>query len=342
MNASSPLVSIISPTYNHGKYIADCIRSVQNQTYSNWEMIIINDGSTDNTSEIAAAFQLKDPRIKLFNQSNVGIFRLHETYNFGLEKSSGKYIAILEGDDLWEPEKLERQVTPLENNNSVVLAWGKVESVKDDLSEVYAEHPSCDPVEVPLYFNSPVGSILNLFYRMKGISALTLLIRKECLIKTGGFLQPFNLPLVDFPTLLELSTMGEFHFDETILGKWRIYSRQTTKTYPVEIQIGCYNLIKHHLSKLPISIRKNVQISSVEIDHYFNKNIHIGYARSGRYKLMQKKFQEARNDYSSAIFYKGTTNYLWRLRSVIGYLFSFLNMDVEWIAKLLGKKTYTS
>jgi glycosyltransferase involved in cell wall biosynthesis len=278
----------------------------------------------------------------VYNQKNIGIFRLKETYNFGLGKSSGKYIAILEGDDLWEPEKLERQVLPLENNENIVVAWGKIQSVKDDLSEIYAEHPSCNPAEKKFYFNKPIGCILNLLYRMKGISALTLLIRKECLDKIGGFIQLFNLPLVDFPTLLELSIMGEFYFDESILGQWRIYSGQITKTYPVEIQIGCYALIKQHLSKLPDEIKKNVQIKENEIDDYFNKNIQIGYARSGRYKLMQKKFSEARKDYSKAIFYKGTENYLWRLRSIIGYFFSFLNMDIEWLAKLFGKKTYTS
>jgi len=107
---SSPLVSIISPTYNHEKYIAECILSAQSQTYTYWEMLVVDDGSTDLTLSIARSFAEKDPRIRVFTQKNVGIFRLAETYNFALSQANGKYIAVLEGDDVWLPEKLALQV----------------------------------------------------------------------------------------------------------------------------------------------------------------------------------------------------------------------------------------
>jgi len=90
---TGPLVSIITPTYNHEKYIGDCIKSVQNQIYTNWEMIVISDGSTDETLLIAQSFAEKDSRIRIFSQSNVGIFRLAETYNFALKQTRGTYIA---------------------------------------------------------------------------------------------------------------------------------------------------------------------------------------------------------------------------------------------------------
>ncbi len=341
MESSSPLVSIITPTYNHGKYIAACIRSVQSQSYANWEMLIINDGSTDDTAEVVTGFLDSDPRIKLYNQKNIGIFRLKETYDFGLSRSQGKYIAILEGDDLWEPGKLQRQVTQLENNSNIVLAWGKVQSVKDDLSEVYAEHPSCKASEMRYYANDPPGSLLNLLYIENCIPALTIFTRKECLTKLGGFLQPHGLPLVDLPTLLELATMGGFYFDDTILGKWRIYSGQVTKKYPVEIIKGRFECAKSHFSKIPEVIRKNIKLNEDDIRSYFNNIIHIGYARAGRYKLIQKNFREARKDYIAAIFYKGTGNFMWRIRAMIGYIFSLFNLNIEWLAKLLGKKTYS-
>jgi len=104
INSDQPLVSVISPTYNHGRYITDCIESVQNQTYTNWEMIIVDDGSSDNTLETAKALAQQDNRIKVFTQENIGIFRLGETYNFALSKASGKYTAILECDDIWLPK----------------------------------------------------------------------------------------------------------------------------------------------------------------------------------------------------------------------------------------------
>jgi glycosyltransferase involved in cell wall biosynthesis len=92
-----PLVSIITPTYNHQDYIAECIDSVIHQSYSNWEMIIIDDGSSDNTLSIARLFEKKNNRIKVYTQENIGIFRLAETYNKALGMAKGEYIAILEG-----------------------------------------------------------------------------------------------------------------------------------------------------------------------------------------------------------------------------------------------------
>ena len=89
MNVNEPLVSIVSPTYNHATYIADCIESVLKQTYSNWEMIIIDDGSTDGTFAVAQEYTKKDNRIQAYTQKNIGIFRLGESYNFALSKCKG-------------------------------------------------------------------------------------------------------------------------------------------------------------------------------------------------------------------------------------------------------------
>ena len=115
-----PLVSIITPTYNHEKYIAECIISVQNQIYSNWEMIIVDDGSTDRTYEIAKELASNDSRIKVFTQENKGIFKLAETYNLALQKSVGSLIAVLEGDDVWLPKKLVLQVQEFEKNKEII------------------------------------------------------------------------------------------------------------------------------------------------------------------------------------------------------------------------------
>ncbi len=89
---SQPLISIITPTYNHENFIGECIESVLAQTYPHWEQIIIDDGSTDRTGEIVA--QYNDERIKYIRQDNIGIWRLRETYNRAsgdLERRIGCY-----------------------------------------------------------------------------------------------------------------------------------------------------------------------------------------------------------------------------------------------------------
>ena len=101
------LISIITPAYNSAKYIAQTVYSVQNQTYSNWELIIVDDCSQDRTVEIVANLAANDTRIKLIQlavNSGSGVAR-----NTALNEASGNYIAFLDADDLWKPTKLQEQ-----------------------------------------------------------------------------------------------------------------------------------------------------------------------------------------------------------------------------------------
>lgn len=108
------LVSIIMPSYNTGKYIVESIESVLRQTYSNWELIIVDDCSTDNTDEVVASY-LNDSRIKyLKNEKNSGAA---VSRNYALREAKGKWIAFLDSDDLWLPDKLKKQIQFMKNNN---------------------------------------------------------------------------------------------------------------------------------------------------------------------------------------------------------------------------------
>ena len=107
------LVSIIMPSYNTGKFIKETINSVLNQTYNNWELIIVDDCSTDDTEEIVNA--IKDNRIKfLKNSTNSGAAI---SRNKAIKEAKGKWIAFLDSDDLWKKEKLEKQIRFMEENH---------------------------------------------------------------------------------------------------------------------------------------------------------------------------------------------------------------------------------
>lgn len=104
----SMLVSIITPMYNAEKYIGDTIQSVLDQTYTNWEMIIIDDASTDQSAKIVARFTSLDSRIRYYLQaSNSGVANAR---NVAISKARGRYLAFLDSDDLWKPQKLENQL----------------------------------------------------------------------------------------------------------------------------------------------------------------------------------------------------------------------------------------
>lgn len=130
------LVSIISPAYNCGAFITETIKSVQAQTYTEWEMIIVDDCSTDDTCAIVEAFMRDDARIRyLRNEGNSGAA---VSRNRALREAKGKWIAFLDTDDLWFPEKLERQVRFMEENDIAFSYHGYNEI--DETSEPLGVH----------------------------------------------------------------------------------------------------------------------------------------------------------------------------------------------------------
>lgn len=107
-DATSVAVSVIMPAYNAGRYIETAIRSVMAQTFSDWELIVIDDGSKDITVEVAEQLAREDSRITLLrNETNMGVAK---TRNRGLALAKGEYVALLDSDDVWYPQKLEKQV----------------------------------------------------------------------------------------------------------------------------------------------------------------------------------------------------------------------------------------
>ncbi|MFN3921897.1 MAG: glycosyltransferase family 2 protein, partial [Caldimicrobium sp.] len=201
-----PLISIISPTYNHERYIEECIESVLCQSYENWEMIIVDDASTDKTPEIVQKYVNKDSRIKLIRHNeNYGSLYLDKTYNEALSLAKGEWIAILEGDDVWLPYKLEKQVEILNKylSENIVLLSSFPGFIREDLNIVTVPN-----LKVSLSFknipkNKPYNAMEFLLLGLNPVYSQTALIKREVLEKVGGFIQkPREIRLVDFPTWL--------------------------------------------------------------------------------------------------------------------------------------------
>ncbi|WP_264553458.1 glycosyltransferase family 2 protein [Flavobacterium sp. N2038] len=112
----NPLVSIIIPCYNQGKFINETLQSVYLQTYITWECIIVNDGSTDNTEEIAKSWEAKDSRFKYYYKKNSGV---SSTRNFGISKASGMYLQFLDSDDLLDEKKIQFSVDEILKSDEV-------------------------------------------------------------------------------------------------------------------------------------------------------------------------------------------------------------------------------
>ena len=130
------LVSIITPTFNSGKFISETILSVQNQTYQNWEMIIVDDGSSDNTIEIVKQIAKQDSRIQFFPQKqNVGPAK---TRNIGIANAKGKFMTFLDADDIWFPKFIENSIQTIKNTN-IHFVFSSYKRSNENLEFVYSD-----------------------------------------------------------------------------------------------------------------------------------------------------------------------------------------------------------
>lgn len=133
MNA---LVSIITPTFNSAKYIAETIQSVQNQTYSNWEMIIVDDASSDETITVIEKVQENDSRIILVRQkNNVGPAI---TRNTGIQKASGKFMTFLDADDIWFEDFIENSIKTIQKTG-ISFVFSSYRRANEELEFVYSD-----------------------------------------------------------------------------------------------------------------------------------------------------------------------------------------------------------
>ena len=315
-----PLVSIITPTYNHAKYIAQCIESVLSQTYPHWEMIIIDDGSTDKTPDIIAKYG--DKRIKYLKQKNKGIYKLNETYNKALKYANGEFIAILEGDDFWPSDKLEKQI-PYFQNKDVVLTWG-IAGIPDSAGKLL------------YYYPEKYGNILSLnnkefFIKLLHdnlIPAVTVMCRKEALLAIGGFKQSSYTPFVDYPTWLHLGVSGKFDFVPDIVGYWRKHPEQITQKKDIEVVIAGRKYALEFYMGLPIDFKKSLGIAITELKKNHRNVIAGKYFHVGRVALYNKNWKHARNMFIQAFKYG---NYHLKTMAVGGFMSSVFKLNIEWL-----------
>lgn len=137
-----PLVSVVVPSYNHEKYITKCIESLVNQTYKNFELIVVDDGSSDNSRQILKELQSKY-NFELIFQSNAG---LSATLNFVLKnKVKGKYFSICASDDYWALNKIELQVDFMERMPTTPMCYGKTHYI-DEQNNVLTKYDKCNDV----------------------------------------------------------------------------------------------------------------------------------------------------------------------------------------------------
>jgi glycosyltransferase involved in cell wall biosynthesis len=321
-----PLVSIITPTFNHEKFIATCIESVLKQTYPHWEMIIIDDGSTDRTREIIESYH--DRRIIYKRQENLGIWKLKETYNKALSISHGDLIAILEGDDAWPRYKLEEQIKTFQNNDDVIFSWGRKNTVNDENKIIAFDLHSLNPFK-----SMTQEEITRMLILANFIQPCTVMIEKKTLLSLGGFIQNEKTPYVDYPTFLELSLKGRFYPSDRVLGYWRKHKAQITTEKEAEMNEGFMASLDFY-ENLDLSRKDQLKFNAEDKLKFRNEIIRDQIAVSARLALIKENWNEAIKYYKT-IFKNGSLKI--RVQSILGIISAYLKKDLEWFAVITCK-----
>jgi len=217
VGVNSSLISVIIPTYNRMHIIKDAIETVLNQSYQNFEIVIVDDGSTDNTQEVVKNFN--DSRIKYIYQSNSG--KPSIARNTGIKQASGNFIAFLDSDDFWHPQMLERHINAFNNNPNVgfTINWNSYVSFEGN--ELYQK--AClanNQIEYIRYI------LLNPDYTYPGPSGS--LVKKECFDKVGIFDEELDF-CEDWDLFFRLAVCYEMYNIKETLTYVRVHKKSFTR-----------------------------------------------------------------------------------------------------------------
>ena len=260
-------ISIITASYNYAQYIEEAINSVINQSYQDWELIVVDDGSSDNSVEIIKSYCDKDERIKFFEHEKSQNKGLKETILLGLKNATGNWVAFLESDDVWAPDNLLKKIEAIEKNPSVKLIFNKVEfigEVENNPKIKIFEKTQNDLAKM----NFPKNMFKDFYQKNMILTFSAVSVNKNILLNTlqtnpppqpsplkgGGskHSQPFNLStlqpknppipnfLINLNTPIEafldwwlwihLAYKNDFYYIDEPLTKWRLHKKSYIKT----------------------------------------------------------------------------------------------------------------
>jgi cellulose synthase/poly-beta-1,6-N-acetylglucosamine synthase-like glycosyltransferase len=233
-----PRVSVIIPTYNRAHMLREAVDSVLCQTFKDYEIIIIDGFSTDDTEAVVNSYH--DRRIKYYKNQNNGIASINR--NFGIEKSRGEYIAFLDDDDLWLPEKLEKQVKLLDSNKKLGLVY----------SDCFIINANGTIRKKSYLTGRPLlrGASLTKLLRFNFIPTLTVVIRKKVLEKVGVF-DPSRKFCEDYDLWLRISQFYSIDHVNQPLAKYRINRESLTYRSLPLVYIQDFKIVDEWLKKNP-------------------------------------------------------------------------------------------
>ena len=240
-----PEVSIILPSYNYENYIGKAIDSVINQSYPNWELIIIDDGSTDNSINVIKRY--RDKRIHLFTQKNIGVSK---TLNRGIQLSKGKYICFLDADDKYHPEKLSYQVEYMDSGFDIVTTEVQAIDDKDEKSSFEHFNVTWNSYDKDKIFGK--DKLSNFLYKNYFCKS-SLMIKKNLFDKYGLF-DPRLITAYDLELWLKIIPNAQITRIDKVLTYYRWHNKNETTINNNRIRTELLLILDNFIKNIDTSI----------------------------------------------------------------------------------------
>ncbi|MDP8315492.1 MAG: glycosyltransferase [Candidatus Celaenobacter antarcticus] len=272
MNNENIKVSVIIPAYNSAKFIREAVESVSNQTHKNLEIIIIDDGSTDDTKQIVQNY---NDRIKYFYQKNEGAAAAR---NLGITKSTGDYIAFLDADDIWEKYKIEKQL-------SIITRYPEYKFVYCDVDFVNSNKKTIQ--NYPRKVEILKGDILLPFINKYFLLLPTIILDSKCISKIGYFNKNLKVG-EDFDFILRLTKNYKGYGIGEKLYMRRIHKNSLSRQdYKLDSQ-NDISILKNFIKENPVFYKKNEKILKKRLSELHFK---FGYRLLSNSKNLEAFYQ---------------------------------------------------
>lgn len=236
-----PRVSIIVPTYNRSTFLQDAFNSVLAQTYTDWEVVLVDDGSTDQTRSIVRAVAPAfGGRLHYVYQSNHG---LPAARNTAIRHAKGDLLALLDSDDMWLPRRLELGVRLMDSDSGIGLVHGKVARIDDH--GAFIEYPPSPPRK---YLTGRMAR--HIYTRRAHLLCPTILFRKECISRVGFFDEsPIMAPTCDRDMWFRIAEHYRIAYIDEVIARYRISGDSMSRNLDRMLTSAAAFITKHQSSK---------------------------------------------------------------------------------------------
>lgn len=269
-----PEISIIVPTYNYAHFIVDCLESIFSQTYKDFEVIVVDDGSTDDTAQVLEKYK---GRIRYIHQENRG---LPAARNTGIRAAQGEYLAFLDSDDLWLPNKLDEQIRVLRNDADMGIIFSDASAFNERgvmRESILKEENIC------------TGFCFQRLFMGNYLVMPTVMIRKRCLEKSGLFDESLTA-VEDYDLWLRISLYYKIGFVSKILAQYRVHPSNMSKDFYLLVD-NEIKVIQKIIDQYPGPVQK-LRGVSVRLCTLFNQH-GLEWIKKGNARQAKKSFFKA-------------------------------------------------